>query len=146
MLLRHSAAGLAEISANGSAAEAMLEQMLIRHGQRPSPAEVRSWQRSLPLLAQDLVQAGLGDVEVLVEYRLPLTSKRADAILAGQHPRTGAPSYVVVELKQERDRVVAPRRAGPPRVERPARYRIPVIYPDSAQGRWPGFPPGPEPV
>jgi len=100
MLLRHSAAGLAEFSANGSAAEAMLEQMLIRHGQRPSPAEVRSWQRSLPLLAQDLVQAGLGDVEVLVEYRLPLTSKRADAILAGQHPRTGAPSYVVVELKQ----------------------------------------------
>ena len=100
MLLRHSAAGLAEISASGSAAEAMLEQMLIRHGQRPSPAEVRSWQRSLPLLAQDLIQAGLGDVEVLVEYRFPLTSKRADAILAGQHPRTGAPSYVVVELKQ----------------------------------------------
>jgi hypothetical protein len=100
MLLRHSAAGLAGIAASGSVAEAMLEQMLIKHGQRPSPSEVRSWRRSLPLLAQDLVQAGLGDVEVLVEYRLPLTSKRADAILAGQHPRTGAPSYVVVELKQ----------------------------------------------
>ncbi len=39
-------------------------------------------------------------MEVLVEYRLPLTSKRADVILAGRHPRTGAPSYVVVELKQ----------------------------------------------
>jgi hypothetical protein len=100
MLLRHSAVGLAQLAAGGSVAEAMLEQMLIRHGQRPSPAEVRSWQRSLPLLAQDLVQAGLGDIEVLVEYRLPLTSKRADAILAGRHPRTGAPSYVVVELKQ----------------------------------------------
>src|SRR5260370_39513473 len=100
MLLRHSAAGLAEFSASGSVAEAMLEQMLFRHGQRPSPAEVRSWERSLPWLAQDRVQAGLGEVEVLVEYRLPLTSKRADAILAGQHPRTGAPSYVVVELKQ----------------------------------------------
>ncbi len=100
MLLRHSAAGLAELASGGSVAEAMLEQMLIKHGLRPSPGEVRSWQRSLPLLAQDLVQAGLGDVEVLVEYRLPLTSKRADAILAGQHPRTGAPSYVVVELKQ----------------------------------------------
>ena len=35
-----------------------------------------------------------------MEYRLPLTSKRADVILAGRHPRTGAPSYVVVELKQ----------------------------------------------
>ncbi len=78
----------------------MLEQMLIRHGQRPSPGEARSWRRSLPMLAQDLVQAGLGDVEVLAEYQLPLTSRRADAILAGQHPRTGEPSYVVVELKQ----------------------------------------------
>ena len=84
MLLRHSAAGLAGIAPSGSVAEAMLQQMLIKHGQRPSPGEVRSWRRSLPLLAQDLVQAGLGDVEVLVEYRLPLTSKRADAILAGQ--------------------------------------------------------------
>src|SRR5258706_12780852 len=102
MLLRHSAAGLADISASGSAAEAMLEQMLIRHGQRPSPGEVWSWQRSLPLLAQDLVQAGLGDVEVLAEYRLPLTSKRADSILAGQHPPPGAPSYVVGERKQSR--------------------------------------------
>ena len=100
MLLRHSAAGLAGIIASGSAAEAMLEQMIIKYGQRPSPGEVRSWRRSLPLLAQDLVQAGLDDVEVLVEYRLPLTSKRADVILAGRHPRTGAPSYVVVELKQ----------------------------------------------
>jgi len=100
MLLRHSAAGLAGITASGSVAEAMLEQMLIKHGQHPSPGEVKSWRRSLPLLAQDLVQAGLGDVEVLVEYRLPLTSRRADAILAGRHPRTGAPSYVVVELKQ----------------------------------------------
>ena len=100
MLLRHSAAGLAEIAGSGSVAEAMLEQMLIKHGHRASPGEVKSWRRSLPLLAQDLVQAGLGDVEVLVEYRLPLTSRRADAIIAGQHPRTGAPSYVVVELKQ----------------------------------------------
>jgi hypothetical protein len=46
------------------------------------------------------VQAGLDDVEVLVEYQLPLTSKRADVVLCGVHPRTGQPSYVVVELKQ----------------------------------------------
>jgi len=46
------------------------------------------------------VQAGLDDVEVLVEYQLPLTSKRADVVLCGVHPRTRQPSYVVVELKQ----------------------------------------------
>ncbi|MEU0457454.1 DUF2075 domain-containing protein [Streptomyces sp. NPDC006129] len=33
-------------------------------------------------------------------YALPLNSKRADAVLAGVHPVTGEPSYVVVELKQ----------------------------------------------
>ncbi|MFF2701326.1 DUF2075 domain-containing protein [Streptomyces cyaneofuscatus] len=47
-----------------------------------------------------LVEAGLDEVTVLLEYGLPLTSKRADAVLAGVHPRTGEPSYVVVELKQ----------------------------------------------
>lgn len=37
---------------------------------------------------------------MLLEYRLPLTSKRADVVLAGRHPRTGQPSYVIIELKQ----------------------------------------------
>lgn len=76
------------------------EQMLFHTGRRPAPAELRSWERSLPVLAQDLEQAGLSKVEVLIEHHLPLTSKRADVVLAGRHPRTGGPSYVVVELKQ----------------------------------------------
>ncbi|TCC64807.1 DUF2075 domain-containing protein [Kribbella pittospori] len=74
--------------------------MQFHTGHRASPAEVRSWERSLPVLAQDLEQAGLGKVEVLVEHHLPLTSKRADVVLAGRNPRTGGPSYVVIELKQ----------------------------------------------
>ncbi|MFB4273474.1 DNA/RNA helicase domain-containing protein [Nonomuraea sp. GTA35] len=69
-------------------------------GRRSSPSEVRSWQRSLPVLARDLADAGLHRVEMLVEYKLPLTSKRADVVLAGIHPRTGEDSYVVIELKQ----------------------------------------------
>lgn len=74
--------------------------MLFRTGRRASEAEQRSWSRSLPVLARDLADAGLGNVEMLVEYHLPLTSQRADVVLAGAHPETGAPSYVVVELKQ----------------------------------------------
>ena len=35
-----------------------------------------------------------------MEYRLPLTSKRADVVLAGLDPRTNRPTYLVVELKQ----------------------------------------------
>ena len=37
---------------------------------------------------------------MLVEYQLPLSSKRADVVLAGRHPVSGDASYVVVELKQ----------------------------------------------
>ena len=51
-------------------------------------------------VAQDLIEAGLGNVEMLIEYQLPLTSKRADAVLAGVDRRTGGDAYVVVELKQ----------------------------------------------
>ncbi|GAA4075221.1 DNA/RNA helicase domain-containing protein [Nonomuraea soli] len=85
--------------------EAALVEVIAEHvrrttGRGVSPAEITSWRRSLPVLARDLADAGLGQVEMLVEYRLPLTSKRADVVLAGVHPRTGRDSYVVVELKQ----------------------------------------------
>ncbi|WP_040521319.1 DUF2075 domain-containing protein [Gordonia araii] len=83
-----------------SLVEKLLEQMLFTTGRRASKSEQVSWARSLPALAAELRAAGLDDVEMLIEYRLPLTSQRADVILAGTNPRTGAPSYVVVELKQ----------------------------------------------
>lgn len=63
---------------------------------RPPPRS-GSWERSLHSLSAGLVQAGLDQVEVLVEYQLPLTNKRADIVLCGHHPRTNQPSYVVVE-------------------------------------------------
>lgn len=74
--------------------------MTYRTGRKPSAGEYRSWERSLPALHADLVAAGLHEVEMLFEYQLPLTSKRADVVLVGQHPQTGGPSYLVVELKQ----------------------------------------------
>ena len=45
----------------------------------PTESEVTSWARSLPAVAQELLAAALNDVEVIVEYFLTLTSKRADA-------------------------------------------------------------------
>lgn len=85
---------------DGSLVPTLVEQYRHRLARSPAPAEIRSWERSLHTLSADLVQAGLDQVEVLLEYQLPLTSKRADAVLCGVHPRTGQPSYVVVELKQ----------------------------------------------
>ena len=76
------------------------QQFSFSMGHKASAGEVRSWSASLPVLAQDLCDAGLQQVEVLVEHRLPLSSKRIDALIAGVHPDTGRPSYVVVELKQ----------------------------------------------
>jgi uncharacterized protein len=99
-LIRRSAASLAAIAGSGSVAELMFEETLYGLGARPAPGERRSWDRSIPVLAHDLVQAGLGNVEVLLEHRLPLSSRRVDAIIAGRHPVTGAASYVIVELKQ----------------------------------------------
>ncbi len=85
---------------DGSLVPTLTEQFRHRLAHNPAPAEIRSWERSLHTLSADLIQAGLDAVEVLVEYQLPLTSKRADVVLCGVHPRTGDPSYVVVELKQ----------------------------------------------
>jgi hypothetical protein len=100
VLLRQSVVGLRSLFESDSAVEQMMGRMLAVTGRRPSDSEVRSWHASLPVLANDLIAGGFGDVEVLVEHQLPLTSRRVDAVLAGHHPKTGAPSFVLVELKQ----------------------------------------------
>lgn len=101
-VVRHSARALATFAASDfSPVEQALADMFVFHGlAAPGASERQSWRKSIPQIAALLDGAGLGDVEVLLEHRLPLTSKRADVVLAGVHPRTGAPSYVVVELKQ----------------------------------------------
>ncbi|MCX5143832.1 DUF2075 domain-containing protein [Streptomyces sp. NBC_00338] len=100
MLFRESAAAVAAECLSGSLFLRLAEQFVHVHGYRPSTSEARSWERSIPALANALNEAGLDQVEILLEYGLPLNSKRADAVLAGVHPQTGEPSYVVVELKQ----------------------------------------------
>jgi ATP:corrinoid adenosyltransferase len=100
LLFRASAASVAAAALDSSLFLHLTEQFFHMHGYSPGPSEVRSWRRSIPALATALNDAGLGDVEVMLEYALPLNSKRADAVIAGVHPITGEPSYVVVELKQ----------------------------------------------
>ncbi|WP_327400047.1 DUF2075 domain-containing protein [Streptomyces sp. NBC_01288] len=100
MLFRASAKSVAVRALDSSLFLHLTERFVHLHGYRPGTSEVRSWERSIPVLAAALNDAGLGDVEIMLEYALPLNSKRADAILAGVHPRTGDPSYVIVELKQ----------------------------------------------
>ncbi|MEU9517995.1 DUF2075 domain-containing protein [Streptomyces sp. NPDC048224] len=100
MLFRASAKTVAVMAFDGSLFLHLNDQFVHMHGYRPSTSEARSWERSIPVLATALNDAGLGGVEMMLEYALPLNSKRADVVLAGVHPSTEEPSYVVVELKQ----------------------------------------------
>lgn len=99
-LLRMSARALFDQCSDRALFERLAQKYRSVLSQNPSPSERHSWENSLPALAEVLCDAGLDDIEVLIEHRLPLTSLRADVILAGSHPTTGRPSYVIVELKQ----------------------------------------------
>ena len=70
-----------------------------------SQSEAASWRHSVTDLAHVLRDAGLGHVHMFIEYLLDPaiagpSSAPMDVVLAGAHPVTRAPSYVVVELKQ----------------------------------------------
>ncbi|MFJ1760326.1 DNA/RNA helicase domain-containing protein [Amycolatopsis sp. NPDC088138] len=69
-------------------------------GTRTGIGEVNSWQRSLPILLQLVVDAGLEETEVLLEHQLPHSRQRIDVVLCGVHPRTAESCFVFVELKQ----------------------------------------------
>ncbi|MGD6746133.1 DNA/RNA helicase domain-containing protein [Streptomyces sp. BH106] len=75
---------------------------------KPGAGLVASWEESLPDVVESLLDQGLDDVEVLVEYATPGMAGEADVILAGVHPVTKDLSYVVIELKQWRKAAVSP--------------------------------------
>ena len=66
---------------------------------RPSPAEVASWRNSLRAMSDILVQGELLETSVVLEYQLPLTSRRLDCMVLGRD-RAAQDRAVVVELKQ----------------------------------------------
>lgn len=71
-----------------------------RHfGHRPSDSEVRSWVVSLKDLAVSTRSVYLGDAHVVVEYRMPNTSRRLDAMFVGKSAE-GRDRATIVELKQ----------------------------------------------
>ncbi len=65
----------------------------------PSQSEIQSWRNSLRAVCQVFQYAELTDHGVILEYRLPLTSKRLDCLVCGQD-RSIKDQAVMVELKQ----------------------------------------------
>ncbi|MEV5592908.1 DUF2075 domain-containing protein [Streptomyces sp. NPDC052496] len=100
MLLNAPALKIAAHVSEGSLPFQLREKFLHAHGHEPSASEERLWEGGIPVLTSVLLDAGLDQVHMMIEYVLPLTSKRADVVLAGVHPESGQPSYVVIELKQ----------------------------------------------
>jgi uncharacterized protein len=74
------------------------------YGWNPPESEVRSWRNSLKALSNAIELGVLLDHGLLLEYQLPLTSKRLDAMITG-HDLDGRPAAVIVELKQWSDDV-----------------------------------------
>jgi len=69
---------------------------------RESRAEFNSWASSLPRIGLIVGNSGISDdVQVALEYQIPLTSKRVDFMIAGNDGTRD--NVVIVELKQWED-------------------------------------------
>lgn len=80
-------------------AETLRQAFFSYSGFEPSPSEMRSWRNSLRALANAVSSARLDDHGILLEFQLPMSSRRIDALITG-HGHEGRPSAVIVELKQ----------------------------------------------
>ena len=65
----------------------------------PSDNEVRSWKNSLKAVTLILQSADMYDQGIILEYQLPLTSKRLDCLICGKDDES-QDNAVIIELKQ----------------------------------------------
>src|SRR5262249_39109414 len=83
----------------GSLASAMIARYYTYHGCQPNAPEVRSWENSLTALGETTRELQNRDIGVVIEYHLPFTGERIDAVFLGKS-QVGMPQALVVELKQ----------------------------------------------
>lgn len=63
-------------------------------------SQYRAWENSLLYISRELLMSKIkDDCGVLIEYKLPATSRRVDFIITG-HDSVGTPGFVIIELKQ----------------------------------------------
>ena len=65
----------------------------------PSPSELNSWRNSLRAISMVFQHANLTDQGIMLEYQLPMTSKRLDCLICGRDVN-GRDNAVIIELKQ----------------------------------------------
>jgi hypothetical protein len=91
-----------EDTANGSLFATIEKAFRKRYGCLPGESEQRSWQASLTAVADSIDLSRPEDVNVAVEYHLPLSGQRIDAIFFGRSEDKTAHA-LIVELKQWSD-------------------------------------------
>ena len=69
------------------------------YGFYPSISEINSWRNSLRALTLIFDEGKLNDHGVILEYQLPMTSRRLDCMICGQD-QDCRDNAVIVELKQ----------------------------------------------
>lgn len=69
------------------------------YGFNPPPAEKMSWSNSLRCVKDVFESAGFHDHGIMLEYQLPLSSRRLDCMICGTDGRE-AGNAVIIELKQ----------------------------------------------
>ncbi|HSV42544.1 MAG TPA: hypothetical protein VLH13_03935, partial [Methanomassiliicoccales archaeon] len=65
----------------------------------PSPNEISSWRNSLRAMSLILSTSKMDDHGIILEYQLPLTSKRLDFLICGKD-KERRENAVIIELKQ----------------------------------------------
>ena len=81
-------------------ADKLTEALFFRYYRyRPSPSEIGSWQKSLRAMALIVADAKLDDHGVMLEYQLPMNSRRLDFLVCAKDS-AGRPQAIIVELKQ----------------------------------------------
>ena len=80
-------------------AEILRSAFAAHQGFEPSASELRSWRNSLRALANAVRLARLDDHGIFLEYQLPMSSLRIDAMITGRD-HDGRARAVIVELKQ----------------------------------------------
>ncbi len=95
-------AGTTEQFVRDAMAHRIAEKLAVEYkaaiGHKPGAAEYTSWQNSLTALGWLVDHARLNDHGIILEYQLPLSSLRLDAMLTGrQGTATGDRNAVIAE-------------------------------------------------
>lgn len=94
-----SASAFVDDTVHNRVAEKLRLAFAYEYRREPSPSEFNSWRNSLRAVSQIFQTAKLEDHGVILEYELPLSSKRLDCMIVGRD-ETLNDQAVIIELKQ----------------------------------------------